>query len=266
MSRYGRNHVIEPLSSLRILHRHDGSPLRTASHEPPIPVLDQEDLIAQGIDTSVLVPGAARAAALGSCVANAGPAALAAAVSPARLAALGLGPDPVAGEEYAIRLYHAIGQGTPDDWPPADQGSSGLALCAWLEREGLVAGHRIARDPEAILSLLQAGPVLAGQPFLKAWEEPGPDHFIDGDGSEVTLARQLAGGVAGGHETLITAAERIGYDALGRVDADATVLRFRNSWGAGWADGGSAYVHLSTFAWLMHWCDFRALVPVTEGN
>ena len=266
MSLYGRIHVPEPLSSLARLHKAQaGEQLREVRHDPPIPVLDQQDLTAQGIRTSTFIPGCTKdAVALGSCVANAGTAALAGALDQYTLSALGIGPDPVADEVFAIGTYHQLTMATGDpatEWPPTDCGSSGLALCLWLEANGIISGHRVAHDPLALLSLLQSGGVLAGQPFLAAWEDPGPDHMVDGDGSVATIEQQIAEGVAGGHETYLTGIEQIGRDEHGAIDPFTTVLSFRNSWGSSWGDQGSALIHLSSFAALWRWCDFRALIP-----
>jgi hypothetical protein len=244
-------------------HFHDGSELKVVSHPPTIPVLDQEDLESQGIDVAELIPGAKKVDALGSCVANATTAALSAVLAEGSLSALGIGSSAVADEEFAIRLYHSLTllTGNPStEWPPDDTGSSGLFACQYLESHDIISGHKIAHGPENILSLLQQGPLIVGQPFLNAWEEPDSNHFIDGDGSLETLMADIAGGVAGGHETCVYAIEEIGYDDLGALDLRRTVLRFRNSWSSSWADKGDALVHLSTFAALGSYCDFRLLI------
>ncbi len=263
-TKYGQYQVAEPPSSLLRLHRHDGRQLQTVDHPPSIPVLDQENLIEQGMDTSTLIPGARKVGALGSCEANATTAALAATLSPQRVAELGLGVSAVTDEEFAISLYHQLTDLTGDpakEWPPADCGSSGLYACQYLEQKQIISGHEIAHGPEDILSLMQTGGLIVGQPFLNAWEEPGPDHFIDGDGSAATLEEQIRGGVAGGHETYWRAIVDIKRDLLGRIDPFKTIIRMRNSWSTSWADGGEAYLHLSTYVALGHFCDFRQLNP-----
>src|SRR5215469_16330299 len=88
------------------MHLHDGTALRTVDHEPPLPVFDQEDLIAQGIDTSKIVPGARRVDALGSCTCNAGTVSLAERIAAVHgvpvLHGLGLSAtDPVVDEVFA---------------------------------------------------------------------------------------------------------------------------------------------------------------------
>lgn len=269
--RYGRIAVAEPPSSLRRQHWHDGAELKPVEHPPTIPVLNQSELIEQGINTSEIVPGAPEVDGLGNCVANATTAALSVILPEPRLTALGIDvaseqPDAaVTDEEFAIRLYHDLTMLTGNastEWPPDDAGSSGLYACQYLEAHGITSSHKIAHGAENILSLLQEGPLIVGQPYLSAWESPsGPDWFIDGDGSMFTLLEQLSGGVAGGHETCLWSAETVVYDELGRLDPHRTVLVFRNSWGSGWADSGCARVHLSTFVALGQYCDFRLLVP-----
>lgn len=262
-TRYGRIAVAEPPSSLARMHLHDGTELKAVSHKIPIPVLDQSDLAEQGIDTATLIPGAKEVDALGSCVANATTACLSAILPEGAQAALGITGNAVTDEEFAIRLYHQLTMltGNPSsEFPPEDCGSSGLYSCQYLEAHGIIREHKIAHGAENILSLLQEGPLIVGQPFLTAWESPGSDHFIDGDGSLETLARDIAGGVAGGHETCVYAIEEVGYDAFGDVDPRLTILRFRNSWGSSWGDRGTALVHLSTFVALGNYCDFRLLI------
>src|SRR6516165_10059679 len=70
-TKFGQVSVPEPLR-MDLLVVHDGGPLKEVMHDIPIPVLDQEDLHAQGIDVTKLVSGAADADALGSCTCNAG--------------------------------------------------------------------------------------------------------------------------------------------------------------------------------------------------
>jgi hypothetical protein len=259
---FGRLHVPEPPSSLRRQHFAAAAPVALAPVEwpSPIPVLDQEDLFAQGIDTAVLVPGARRVDELGSCVANATTAALAA-VAPRFLPDLG---SATVIEEFAIGLYHQLTFATGDpaaEWPPEDCGSSGLAACQYLERLQFIAGHQVAHGAENVLSLMQAGGLIVGQPWFNAWMEPSAAGFIDGDGSAASLQAAISSGVAGGHETYWEQIVEIGYDLAGGIDPAATIIRFRNSWGTGWALGGHGLAHLSTFMLLGGYCDFRQLVP-----
>jgi hypothetical protein len=274
-TRFGRQHVPEPPSGLGRMHfaAQAQVPIDVVSHQIRIPVLDQEDLAAQGIDTSVLIPGAPKADALGSCVANATTAALSAGLTLAELNGL-LPPDapiltdsPVDDEEFAILLYHQLTDWTGDpasEWPPEDCGSSGFAACQFLEQQDLIAGHKIAHGAENILSLMQGGPLIVGQPWFSAWMNPGADGFIDGDGTAAGLMTAIDSGVAGGHETCWYGIEEIGYTLDGGIDPQKTVIRFRNSWGTGWNQDGSGLVHLSTYVMLGQYCDFRQLTFAAE--
>ena len=270
-TKFGRVHVAEPFSSILRLHQHNPAvTLKAVAHPPKVPVLDQEDLQAQGIDTSRVIPGAPVADALGSCVANATLAAVSTVLTRTGAEALAqalpgaaLAGDPVADEKTAIRLYHALTDQTGEpatEWPPTDCGSSGLWACKWLESHQVITGHRIAHGADSIVSLMQTHALITGQPWLNAWMTPGSDGFIDGDGSPQRLAEDINGGVAGGHEACWYGIDSLATDEDGHVDPDNTVIRFRNSWSPGWALDGDGLAHLSTFIYLARWCDHRAFL------
>lgn len=267
----GRYHVPEPPNILTgAMHLYKGGPLKEVDHEPRLAVLDQSDLIKQGIDTSALIPGAARVDALGSCVFNATTASLSNALDADTFATLiGLYPggdaeysDTVKAEQYAIGLYHETTDLTGDpasEWPPTDCGSSGLYVCRELEHQGVIAGHKVAHGAEGIVSLLQTRELIVGQPWFNAWFDAGKDAFLDGDGTPDALQAAMASGVAGGHETVMSAVEKLTLTAAGQVDAANTVVRCRNSWSASWGDHGSYRMHLSTYVALGNYCDFRLI-------
>ncbi len=171
--------------------------------------------------------------------------------------------DPVADEEFAIVLYHQVTGQTGDpaqEWPPTDCGSTGLYVCAELEKQGLIAGHKTAAGIRNVVSLLQAGTVILGAPWFNAWMEPDASGFVDGAGSVEDLERAIASGVAGGHETCVTAVERLTLNRLGGIDAARSHLRIRNSWSTAFGDHGSYRIHLSTLALLGHYADFKQFV------
>jgi hypothetical protein len=272
---YGRVAVAEPPSSLLRLHWHRGGKLGPVCHPPAIPVLDQGDLTDQGIDVAQLVPGApAGITGLGSCVPNASTAALSAILPEARLTALGIYQAgalipgqfigaAVADEEFAIRLYHSLTMltGQPSsEWPPEDCGSSGLYACQYLEAGGIISGHKIAQGAENIVSLMQQGPLIVGQPYFYAWEEPGSNGFIDGNGTQADLEAAISSGVAGGHETCWFEVADVARDGTGAIDPQRTIIGFRQSWGSSWGQHGNGYAHLSTFIALQSYCDFRLLL------
>jgi len=261
---FGRYSVAEPMR-FDVMHFHRGAPLQTVDHEPPLPVLDQEDLLSQGIDTSAIVPGAQKVDALGSCTANATAASIAERYKAAGRplpAGLSAASAPLS-EEWAIRFYHACTDqtGNPSsEWPPSDCGSTGLYCCRELMKQGLIGSYRTAHGAQNIASLLQSGTVIQGTPYFNSWMDPGPGAFIDGDGSQEALQAAIASGVAGGHETCITALEALAVTETGQVIPEKCVIRVRNSWSASWGDHGSFRLHLSTLQMLGSHCDFKAFV------
>src|ERR1017187_5196766 len=263
---YGRFHLAEAPSVLRTLHVHDGvSPLKEVDHEPKVAVLDQSDLLAQGIRCSTFIPGAQDADALGSCTANATVSALSNLLSPADFSAFikaNSYVDVVSAEKAAISFYHACTDQTgkpEEEWPPTDCGSTGAYVVQQLVHMGLAKGALVASDATSIVSLLHQGGVIVGQPFFNKAEEPDAQGFIDGDGSPSAIETLLASGVAGGHETHISAIEKLVLLPTGQVDPFKTVLRERNSWSAGWGDHGSYRCHLSLHVALAGSSDFRLI-------
>lgn len=275
---YGRVQVAEPPGNLAFLHLRDPAvTLKEVDHETPIAVLDQSDLIAQGIHCSRFIPGCKQDPdALGSCTANAAMAATAKALPEAEWLRLcetvihssyaehptGYG-QPVKIERAAIGFYHRCTDqiGNPgEEWPPTDCGSSGPYIVSELKRLGAITGQKIASGADNIASLLQTGGIMQGTPFFFAWEEPAPDGFIDGKGRAADLEAAIASGLAGGHETYIAAIEKLTVLPTGRVDPFNTTLRVRNSWTKGWGDNGCFRVHLSTLSMLAGQCDFRQIV------
>jgi len=271
-TKYGRFQVAEPHAYLLCLHTHQGGPLNEVDHEPKVSVLDQEDLIAQGIDTSVLIKGAQKVDALGSCTANgftaawsniADPGVWRALVQPASEQAFYT--DTKAAEEFAIGFYHRCTDqtGSPaQEWPPTDCGSSGPYIVQEAVTEKLIAGCQIANTAQDIVSLMQTSGLVVGQPWFNSWEEPDANGFIDGDGSAAALEAALQSGVAGGHETFWSAIEHLALSATGQVVPEQTIIRGRNSWSANWGDHGSYRFHLSTYMAIASHCDFRALTPI----
>lgn len=282
MSKFGRFQVPEPPSALLRFHHHDGvSQLREVDHEPKIAVLDQEDLLAQGIYVDQFIPGAQRVDALGSCAPNTTIEMLSN-VLPAVEFAAAVGrlgqrfpspqdayTDTVAAERAAIGFYHGVTDltGNPaSEWPPTDCGSSGPYLYQYALKLGLISTEKIAvaGNAESIVSLMQSNSVMIGMPWLPGWMEPvGPDNFLDGDGSIETLREQIEQADEGppeGHEISGSAIEKLTFDRLGRVDPFNTVIRIRNHWDSSWADHGSARFHLSTLVLLANAVDIRQFV------
>lgn len=271
---YGRFQAPEPQNALAELHVHNGQELKTASHVSPLAILDQSDLLAQGIHCSKFIPGChTDPDALGSCTANATTGFMAWLLDELEFLTFGhrlVNGDPehaptslddaAGGERTAISFYHACSSQTGDpstEWPPTDCGSSGPYIVKELESMDEIAGAKIAHDPTSLCSLLQDGPVLIGSPFLQAWETPSAGSaIVDGDGSARSLEAQIRQGIAGGHETLIETIETIKIGPHG-VDPFGTILGVRNSWSKSWGDEGRYRIHLSTLAMLGSYIDYR---------
>ena len=273
-TKFGQISVAETLR-FDLLEFHDGSPLKEVTHEIPIPVLDQEDLHAQGIEVTKLVPGAQDTDALGSCTCNTGTAHIAErwAAAGKDLADLKLSSgsgelamsasDAKADEEFAIVLYHLVTDQTGEtsqEWPPTDCGSTGLYVCQELISLGLAQSYKSAASVTGALSLLQKATVMMGGPWFNSWMNPDSNGFVDGDGSYAAIQAAIKSGVAGGHETLLHGIQQIAQAADGTVDLGNTVLRVRNSWSTQFALNGDYLVHASTLNYLARHYDFKAVV------
>ena len=262
-TKFGRYQVAEPMR-FDLLYLHQGQPLKEVSWDIPIPVLDQEDLTQQGIDTSALIPGAQTADALGSCTANATTASLA-----QRYVSLGKdlpeglsATDAKADEEYAIKFYHACTDQTGDpaqEWPPTDCGSTGLYCCQELIKQGLISTYKTSTGALNALSLLQIGTVIQGTPWFNSWFQVDSQGFVDGDGSAESFWAAVKSGVAGGHETCQYAITQLAL-SNGTVELDKTYIKVRNSWSPSFALQGDFLMHASTLQFLSSHVDYKQFV------
>jgi hypothetical protein len=275
---FGRYQIAETPSALLNLHFHDGTtPLKEVDNETPLGVLDQSDLVTQGIHTTRFIPGCKiDATELGSCTANTAVETLAGKLPEAEFLSVCKGlinstyaehptsyTDVVGAERAAIAFYNRCTDQTGDpstEWPPTDCGSSGPYIISELQRLGVITGAKIATAGESLLSLMQSGIVMMGSPWFYKWMEPDAQGFIDGNGSIAAIEESIRSGVAGGHETSLVAIEKLTLLPTGHVDPINTVIRIRNHWRKSWADNGCCRVHLSTLVAISTACDFRAPV------
>lgn len=247
--RTGRHLVLDP-RSLAYRRRYTGDPIRPVEWAPKIPVLDQQNLASQGIRTSALFEGTDDVDALGSCTANAATCLISVLHTPTQLADAGLDvTDPAAAEAWAIGLYSDAthrDQWNEYSWPDTDCGSSGLGVAKALRSRGLIDQYGHATTAEELCTLLQSGPVLMGLPWYSAFTDTATS---DRDGFIDAIPGWLGTPLEGGHEVCITALEDVGLHN-DQLLPDATVIRFRNSWGATWADRGEGRMRLSTYLTL----------------
>jgi hypothetical protein len=251
-SKLGRHLVRDPRSMSFAVS--PTTAIKPARHDPAIPVLDQEDLFAQGISVKKLFPkikGVEDVDALGSCVGNATTYA-ASNVYAAVLASINLSAtDAVRNEKFAIRRYHRATQMDEQlfqQYPNDDCGSSGLGTCKALKADKLISSYRWANDARGVATLLQSGGVMLGVPWYQSWFDPDSDGFIDGGNWD-------SSGLAGGHEIYVAELET--WDDR---DLSKCVIRFVNSWSKTWGDHGSGRLRLSTYAKLADQIDAKQIV------
>jgi hypothetical protein len=238
-------HLVRDPRSLAYRRRYNGEPLKPTEWAPKVPVLDQQDLIAQGIHTSQMFDGVDDVDALGSCTANAATALVSVLQDTDTLAAAGLNVvDPEAAERWAIGLY---AEATTKDqwhdaaWPANDCGSSGLGVAKALRSLNLVDQYGHATTAEELCMLLQTGPVLMGMAWRSAFSEPDSNGFID------TAPGWANSPIEGGHEVCITALEDVVTDDTGALNYVDTILRAQNSWSSSWGDSGSFRFSLALY-------------------
>lgn len=252
----GRHMVLDP-RSLAYRRHYTGEPLKPTEWAPKVPVLDQQDLLTQGIHTSQLADGVEDVDALGSCTANAATALVSVLQDAGTLSAAGLDvTDPVAAERWAIGLYSDAthhDQWNDEAWPTTDCGSSGLGVAKALRTRGLVDQYGHATTALELCRDLQTGPVLMGTVWYEAWFSPvGASALLD------DIPGWQDSPVAGGHEVCVTALEDVALDATGNLDPARTILRIRNSWSSSWGDSGEFRMSLAVYEAL------RADIDITQ--
>ncbi|MFF8250076.1 hypothetical protein [Streptomyces griseus] len=247
----GRHQVLDP-RSLAYRRPYDGHPLRATAWEPRLPVLDQRNLLAQGIYTSVSYGLDTDVDALASCTGQAAAALLSILLTPEQAAGAGLHTSSArAAQHFAIGLYAdatAADRWLEHTWPTHDTGSSGLGVAKAMRGRGLIDQYGHATTAEELCALLQAGPVLLGMPWHAAFSDPDPDGFIDGDPAWADSPLE------GGHEVCVTALEAVAFDDA-TLMPEHSILQFRQSWGSAWGDHGDGRLRLSTYLALRDQAD-----------
>lgn len=219
---------------------------RPKTWQPNIPILDQSNLISQGIHTGEFIKGVADVAELGSCTGNASlyAASIICGVDAIKKAGFDVSSS-VEAEKTGIKWYSRFtfrDQWLTENWPTNDCGSSGLGAAKTLQKEfGLVRTYTHAKNATALCSMLQKGPVIAGMPWYNAFFEPDKYGFIDHD------SNWDQSGLAGGHELCWAALEKVVQKSDGTVDTAKSTIAFPNSWNRTWGDGGWGRMRLSTY-------------------
>lgn len=273
-TKFGQYSVDEKLLLPRALF-HSSEQLKEVSWPIPIPVLDQEDLQRQGIDTATLVVGAQTVDALGSCTANASAAHIAqlsvAAGKDLESLEIGFGGkvwrmspnSSPANEQWAIVFYHLDTDQTGDqsqEWPPTDCGSTGQYCCELAVSKGLAKDYTVPHNVQGALLALQTGTVIQGGPWFNSWFQPDSNGFVDGDGSVEALQSAIQSGVAGGHETCQHGILQMAQLKSGAIDLQNTVVEVRNSWSSAFGVSGDYRIHASTLDMLGNYFDYKQMV------
>jgi hypothetical protein len=246
----GGHQVRDPRNLSHTIERDETKPkIAPIDHPLGIDILDQSNLLAQGIHTSKLVKGAADVDELGSCTCNAGTYSLS--TSPTireRVKAAGKTLD----ESFAITMYGEVTRAdeVPGNWPPDDTGSSGYGVCKVFKRHGWIGSYQWATTAEGLAALLQRGSVMIGMPWFNSFFEPDRDGFIDGGSPD----DWESSGLAGGHELCVTRLET--WDAR---DPGKSVIVLPNSWNRSWGDNGYGRMRLSTYTALRKQIDVKQI-------
>ncbi len=115
-------------------------------------------------------------------------------------------------------------------YPPADPGSSGLAVMTVLRSRGLIASYSHAFSPAVAVAALAHGPIAVGTIWTQSMFEPKR--------GRISVDKRSA--VAGGHEYVID-----GWDPKTQR------VHMTNSWGDNWGSAGGATIAYGSFAWLL---------------
>lgn len=256
-------HLVLDERSLAYRRPYRGEPIKPAEWAPKVPVLNQGDLLDQGIHTSELFEGVDDVAALGSCGGNSGTEAVSVLHDAATLLEAGLDvSDPVAAEKWSIGLYS---DGTHrDQWhdvayPSTDCGTSGLGIAKALRGRGLIDQYGHATNALEFCRDLGHGPFMMGTAWPRAWFEPVTAAALLDD-----IPNWENSPIAGGHEICVTALEDVAFDKTGALIYERTIIRLRNHWSASWGDQGEFRMSLALYQQMRHSIDL--IQPRLDAN
>jgi hypothetical protein len=121
----------------------------------------------------------------------------------------------------------------PEEWPPDDEGSSGLGAAKAAKTAGYIERYEHTFSFAEFQAALQTQPLIVGTYWTDSM-------FYPDSRGIVTPGPLTTQNIAGGHE----------YCALG-IDYENKLLKFRNSWGKSWGLSGNFYVSFQDFATLL---------------
>ena len=150
-------------------------------------------------------------------------------------------------EDEAVALYSAATKldAYAGTYEPDDTGSDGLSVAKAAKNAGLISGYQHAMSLDAVVTALQAGPVITGVSWYDSFDSP------DASG-HVSISADAT--VRGGHEF-----ELVGVDV-----ADKT-FRAVNSWGDGYGDAGYFTFEYGDYDRLLSEDgDATSFVPITS--
>jgi hypothetical protein len=116
-------------------------------------------------------------------------------------------------------------------YPPEDNGGDGLTACKVLQTRGLISAYTHCLSVDAFLDALQDHAVMLGSNWYDSMDEPSST-------GECVISPRAQ--VRGGHETLARE-----YDPLSQM------VLLDNSWGTGFAIGGSFLLSVKTLGRLL---------------
>jgi hypothetical protein len=140
----------------------------------------------------------------------------------------------VVDESYALEVaYHLATEldDFPGEYPPDDEGSSGLGAAKALKSLGLCSSYTHAFTVQALETALQSGPVLVGVTWYNSMFSPDADGVVPVD---------VSSGQAGGHELCVD-----------ELDLERGWVGFTNSWGVGWGSSGRGFFRFEDLASLL---------------
>lgn len=137
-------------------------------------------------------------------------------------------------EAFAIQMYEQATalDNVPGKYPPDDTGSSGLAICKALRKNGWCKNYHHAFGLKSAVSTLTRQAVIIGIGWYDSFDQPD---------STGRIKISPNAGIRGGHEVV-----------LRFEDPVRKLVKGDNSWGEGWGLNGSFFLGWDDFDRLLH--------------